>query len=80
MNTKGDVSGGGSAMAAAAKQQQQMEQMERKQQQKEAYEEARQTLLHNALDQNALGRYAHLVLKKIGRREGCRSGFTIERI
>ena len=80
MNTKGDVSGGGNAMAAAAKQQQQMEQMERKQQQKEAYEEARQTLLHNALDQNALARYAHVVLKKIGRREGCRSGFTIERI
>ena len=28
-----------------------------KQQQREAYEEAKQTLLHNALDQNALARY-----------------------
>ena len=37
---------------------------QRKQQQKEAYEEARHTLLHNALDQNALARYNTILLTK----------------
>ena len=37
---------------------------QRQQQQKEAYEEARHTLLHNALDQNALARYNTILMTK----------------